>query len=269
MRSHVIFRRGGRGSAATTLQTAQALQYIFASDAATTHSALARASGANPTGTAIFDNLSVKRCVPFPGFTQGVRSGMIAGRTPAALPGSTQCIKNLGVDHANNCWPRIECATTGHLQAKFSLYAGTGSTLNLGVYPINTDFVVRWAVTPRPVAWVEGYNSRLYNNTTAPLGAGIVRIGRSFAGETFKGQIYGWAISIGTDLLGDVVHIMGDSLPGGAGGVNPFQSQVLILGGMAVAGSGFGGSPLEYQIAQDAAYAYAAKQPLLWYDLPN
>ncbi|MDD1534572.1 MULTISPECIES: hypothetical protein [unclassified Bradyrhizobium] len=258
-----------RGSSTTTLQTAQHLRYIFASDGASTHSILARAIGANPTGTAIFDDISVKRCVPFKGFANGNRFGRVWGKTPASLPTSTQCVKTIGVDHANNCWPRIEYTATGHIQAKFTLYAGTGPVMDLGYYPPDTEFVVRWAVTPRPVAWVEGYNARLYNATTAPLGAGVIRVGRDFAGSTFTGQIYGYAVGIGADILGDVGHLMGDSLANGAGGVINFQTQLLALGGFATLGSGYGGSALEYQIAQDANFPHAAKCPLIWYDLPN
>ncbi|MBO4228006.1 hypothetical protein [Bradyrhizobium neotropicale] len=257
-----------RGTAGTTLQTPQSLQYVFASDGATTHAIIARAVGANPTGTAIYDGISLKECVPFPGFVQGNRSGHVSGRTPSALPGSTICIGTLGVDQANNVWPRLEYTSTGHIQALFRLYAGTGSTLDLGVYPPNTDFVVRWATTPRgPVAWVQGYNSRYFTSALSPLGAGSLRIGRSFSGETWTGSIYGWAIAMDIDILGDVIHVMGDSYMAGAGGVTPLQQQLLTVGGAATVGSGFGGSAVEFQIAQDiSTYANVAKQPLLWWD---
>jgi len=220
----------------------------------------------NPmTGTALFDDMSMKEAVPFPGFVSGSFSALISARTPAGEPGAQvlwqadDAASNLGVPLERN-FIRLVRDGAQHLR----LIVSSGAT-GSAVEQVNLDLGVAQPATNVTVAFSAGVNAFVASLDGRPAvsdmsgqmpGLAAIRISHGASGSAWTGTVSRVALYRGSMSALEVENLSagssrlvaawGDSLTAGSGatgGVNnyPSAASASFVPTRAIANMGIGG----------------------------
>ncbi len=176
----------------------------------------------NPGGTGQddWDDFSVREIMPFAGWSPDGFSIFIRGVTPASTAG-TQVLFQADAGGSERDRVRLTWGADEHLRLIVTRNNVEQANLGLGVVATSSAFEVRCSVSADEITGsLNGAPARLDAAASLP-GIGMVRLGRSFTGETWTGDIKAFGLWFGAwSLVIDptqafVVH--GDSTARGDG----------------------------------------------------
>lgn len=252
------------GQVTTTNNTTTPLSAVVGADAASMRME-GRAIGSGKTGTAYYDNFSVKAALPYNGFTQGSYSGFVSGVTPASIS-ATQAVTILGGDSSNNRL-RMEYRTDRSLWITVNTYSGTGvANLNLGTVALNTAFTAHYSAAQDSIFGLLVGGFTQYDGTGAVPATGVIRYGFSPSGETWTGTITSAAVFGVPDLPLNAMVTTGDSYMVGSDATNKMNDHLVSVGRSGIFGGG-GGWTVDQELAQLQSQPSVSKNMILgWWD---
>jgi lysophospholipase L1-like esterase len=218
----------------------------------------------NPmTGTALFQAMSMKEAVPFPGFVAGGVRVMVTARTPASASGvqilwqADDAASNLGNPLERN-FVRLIHDSAQRLRLVVSSGAtGTAveqANLDLGVVPPAAVFTVAFSASANAfIASLDGRQAIADMSGQMP-GLAAMRIGHGATGNVWTGDVLRVIVHAGPGSVFEVENLAcaparlvaawGDSLTAGAGATGtgyPLVAANLFTPPRAVANMGIGG----------------------------
>ncbi|KKB11063.1 hypothetical protein VE25_14890 [Devosia geojensis] len=219
----------------------------------------------NPmTGTALFEAMSMKEAVPFPGFVAGGIRVVVAARTPASAAGmqilwqADDAASNLGNPLERNF---VRLVRDGTQRLRLIVSSGATGTaveqanLDLGTVPADTAFTVAFSASANAfVASLDGRQAVADMSGQMP-GLAAMRIGHGATGYAWTGEVLRTTVHAGPCSAFEVENLAcapawlvaawGDSLTAGAGstgaGGYPSAAAALLTPPRAVANMGIGG----------------------------
>lgn len=208
--------------------------------------------------TVLMDDFSVKEVVPLVGHNYLAFGAIIKGTTPAVASGNKVAFQA----DANNERDRVRLVwgSDKHLKLIVSFENADVATLDLGVVDVSTPFTVELSSS------LNDFMARL--NTAAPLfdasgnhpGLAMIRIGRSFTGETWDGGID--RVTVFNAARGEAFKLAmwGDSLTASlAASIGGYS------GGRPTYNGGIGGEPIDTIAARMLAdTTYRDRITVLW-----
>lgn len=174
------------------------------------------------TGTAIFDNISLKEATPFVGYVPESFAATIWGTTGGTLPSTTQVIAEANESdiHDENCIRVTWIATTGHIVVTVLYGTASQASLDLGAVAISTPFKIDLTTRLNEfAAWLND-GTPVIDTLGSQPGVAFIRTGNSSAGsEAFSGTVTRIAVFGGPRHVPGLIRTEGDSYMAGVSGV--------------------------------------------------
>lgn len=238
----------------------------LASEGASLYLALA-AGGVNATGTVIGDDFSVKRADPLINWTPTKQALQIEFTTPSAVA----AIKTLATfegkqsSGSRSVW-KLYIDTDLHIKVQMTSRGTLRATMDLGLVGLSEAHTVDMAYhgpTFRCYAQLDNREMIAAPSSTVLMGACVIRIARSAAGETWDGGVTKFSVFNKVVVPPRTVVLAGDSYSSGSPGM---WSGLTAAGRPCQVVIGSGGTDLTTQVGHFANSADYLNGVVIWWD---